>query len=191
MSKSEKKTRRKARVLAEQEIQTMIATPKKLRDKILILLLANTGLRRVTISTLKVEYFNFTTGLLEIPNQEKTQTSVRLPLKKEVSDYIQTYIYEKLKNKKLTYLFPGRTNGHLGVKRIEALVIEIAKEARLTNILPHDFRKTFMIRAAKNRVPSNVASSSLGVSEETMKRHYEEYTPEELHNFFDGMQFEP
>jgi len=184
-----RKKRRKARVLSLEEKTKIFQACRTLQERLVIRLLQNVGSRRITCASLKIEYFNFASKMLNIETQEKTFKPIHISLNNETMQDLQMYITEKLKGAKMGYLFPsyGRS-GHLTDKQIYNIVCKVAKRAGLIDVLPHDFRKTFMKTAGINNLPSNMVANAMGVDPKTMIKYYEEYTPEELQEQFKKIQ---
>lgn len=183
------KIRRKARLLSEQEKDLIFATCDNLLDRLFIRLLKNVGSRRITVASMRIEEFNFTSKIYHKEHQEKTFKSITMPLDEALLSDLKIYINSVLKGQKQGWLFPsyGKT-GHIRDKTIYNHVKKLTEKGKLQDILPHDFRKTFMKTAGLKGLPSNMVSQAMGVDPKTMIKHYEEYSPEELHEQFKKIQ---
>lgn len=182
MPKKERRKRRKARQLDDWEIEKLLEAPENLREDIILSLFINTGLRISDVSQILIENIDLEGGIIYIPEQEKTEQPAFAPIPPLLARDIKYHI-GSLRRKK-GYLFPSpyRKGDHLTGEQIRNIIVEIAKRAECKDVLPHDFRKTFINRSAAMGVPSSLTSFASGTAISTMQKHYLAPTIDQLRN---------
>ncbi|HLC88770.1 MAG TPA: tyrosine-type recombinase/integrase [Candidatus Nanoarchaeia archaeon] len=125
--------------LTEQQIKILIKHAEKLRDKVVIKLLAYCGLRRFELAKIKIEDINFETrkiGILGKKNIDRLATIFSDQLLEDLKIYMQ-YV---LGSPKQGYLFPAisslNENGHITPTQINRIVAKAGKRAQLNNPIP-------------------------------------------------------
>lgn len=185
---TDRKKRRKSKSLGDKTINKLLSSPSTNRDRCIISLLINTGLRRVDISKIKIEELNFEDDTLTVPNQQKTGDLAYLTLPSKLMSDLRIYIKENLKAKN-TWLFPSPRKGkHLSRRQINNIVDNICEEAEITDVTPHDFRATFLTNAGKRGIPPKMIMEALGVSYVTVMNYYQHFTLEDKKEAFSKIQ---
>lgn len=73
-------------------------------------------------------------------------------------------------------------------KQIENILNNIIERAGLTDILPHDFRTTFITNAGAKGVDPELLHQALGVTPATQEGYYKKYTPSQIAKALDYRQ---
>lgn len=125
--------------LTEDQIKLLIRHAEKLRDKVIIKLLAYCGLRRFEVAKIRVEDIDFHTNKIRIlgkKNIDRLATIFSDQLQEDVKLYLQ-YV---LKDKKQGYLFPAVSSlnkeGHITPIEINRIVAKAGQLAQLHNPIP-------------------------------------------------------
>ena len=125
--------------LTEDQIKLLIRHAEKLRDKVIIKLLAYCGLRRFEVAKIKVEDIDFHTNKIRIlgkKNIDRLATIFSDQLQEDVKLYLQ-YV---LKNQQQGYLFPAVSSlnkeGHITPIEINRIVAKAGQRAQLHNPIP-------------------------------------------------------
>ena len=136
--------------LTPNQVKILIKHTEKLRDKIIIKLLAYCGLRRFELAKIKIEEIDFNTNKIRILGKKKIDRLATLFSDQLVED-LKLYITYVLNNKKQGYLFPAvsslNENEHITPTQINRVVAKAGKRAQfenphpdLKNINPHILR---------------------------------------------------
>ncbi len=125
--------------LTEDQIKLLIKSTEKLRDKVIIKLLAYCGLRRFELAKIKIEDLNLETNKIQIlgkKNIERLATLFSYQLQEDLKLYVQ-YVLE---NRKQGYLFPAVSSlnkqGHISNTEINRIVAQAGQRAHLKNPIP-------------------------------------------------------
>ena len=124
--------------LTPEQIKLLIKHTEKLRDKVIIKMLAYCGMRRFELAKIKIEDINFETNKIRILGKKKIDRIATMFSEQLVED-IKLYIQYVLGNPKQGYLFPAvstlNDNGHITPTQINRIVAKAGKRAQLNN--PH------------------------------------------------------
>jgi len=124
--------------LTPDQVKILIKHTEKLRDKVIIKLLAYCGLRRFELAKIKIEDIDFNTNKIRILGKKKIDRLATLFSDQLVED-LKLYITYVLNNKKQGYLFPAvsslNENEHITPTQINRVVAKAGKRAQLEN--PH------------------------------------------------------
>jgi len=125
--------------LNEEQIRLLIRHTDKLRDKLIIKLLAYCGLRRFELAKIKIEDVNLETNKIRIlgkKNIERLATIFSDQLKEDLKIYMQ-YV---LSNKNQGSLFPAVSSlnkgEHISSTEINRIVAKAGHRAHLKNPIP-------------------------------------------------------
>lgn len=125
--------------LSEEQIKTLIKHTDKLRDKVIIKLLAYCGLRRFELAKIQVEEINFETKKIRILGKKSIDRLATLFSDQLIED-LKLYIQYVLGNPKQGYLFPAVSSlnmeGHISTTEINRIVAKAGNQAQLHNPIP-------------------------------------------------------
>lgn len=176
----EKKKRRKSKAIGEASLQKLINSTITFRERIIISLLINTGLRKIDIIKLKISDFNFVDGTITIARQQKTKELFYLPLPNDLLNDLKIYIHDFLDEKE-TWLFPSswESKEHISERGFNYIIERVVERAEIGDVTPHDFRATFLTQAGKVGIPPKMICDALGMKYSTIMKYYQKYTLED------------
>ncbi len=125
--------------LSEEQIKILIRHTDKLRDKVIIKLLAYCGLRRFELAKIRIEEINFETKKIRILGKKSIDRLATLFSDQLIED-LKLYIQYVLSNPRQGYLFPAvsslNTEGHISTTEINRIVAKAGNQAQLHNPIP-------------------------------------------------------
>lgn len=125
--------------LTEEQIKLLIKHTDKLRDKVVIKLLAYCGLRRFELAKIKIEDIDFKTNKIKILGKKNISRLSSLFSDQLVED-LKLYHQYVLNNIAKGHLFPAvsnlNTNGHITPTQINRIVAKAGNRAQLHNPIP-------------------------------------------------------
>ncbi|HLD80053.1 MAG TPA: tyrosine-type recombinase/integrase [Candidatus Nanoarchaeia archaeon] len=136
--------------LTEEQIKLLVRHADKLRDKVIIKMLAYCGLRRFELAKIKIEDINFETRKIQIRGKKDIDRLATI-FSDQLLDDLKIYIQYVLDNAKKGHLFPAvsslNTQEHITPTQINRIVAQAGHKAHvnnpipeLKNINPHIFR---------------------------------------------------
>lgn len=139
--KSEKKkghTRSQFKLTIDQ-IKLLIKHAEKLRDKIIIKILAYCGLRRFELAKIRIEDLNLETNKIRIFGKKNIERLATI-FSDQLTEDLKIYIRHVLNNPKQGYLFPAVSSlnkqGHISITEINRIVAKAGHRAHLENPNP-------------------------------------------------------
>jgi len=125
--------------LTEDQIKQLIKHTEKLRDKVIIKLLAYCGLRRFELAKIKIEDVDLETAKISILGKKNISRLATLFSDQLIED-LKLYIRYVLDNAKQGYLFPAvsslNQSGHISPTEINRIVAKAGIRAHLSNPVP-------------------------------------------------------
>lgn len=125
--------------LTEDQIKMLIKHTEKLRDKVIIKLLAYCGLRRFELAKIKVEDLNLETAKIRILGKKNIERLATI-FSDQCMEDLKLYIKYVLNDPKQGFLFPAvsslNNKGHISVTEINRIVAKAGKRAHLNNPIP-------------------------------------------------------
>ena len=125
--------------LSETEIRILIKHTDKLRDKIIIKLLAYCGLRRFEVCKIKIEDINLDTQKIRILGKKHIERLATI-FSDQLLEDLKIYITYVLQNKRSGPLFPAVSSlnekEHISPTEINRIVAKAGKRAQLQNPIP-------------------------------------------------------
>lgn len=125
--------------LTEEQIKLLVRHTNKLRDKLIIKLLAYCGLRRFELAKIKIEDLDLVTNKIVIQGK-KNITRLATIFSDQLQEDLKIYLQYVLNNPKKGYLFPAVStlnhNGHITPTQINRIVAKAGKGAQLHNPIP-------------------------------------------------------
>lgn len=125
--------------LTEDEIKLLIKSTEKLRDKVIIKLLAYCGLRRFELAKIKIEDIDLKTNKIIILGKKNIERLATIFSDQLIED-LKIYLRYVLNNPKQGYLFPAVSSlnkkGHISPTEINRIVAKAGHRAQLHNPIP-------------------------------------------------------
>ena len=125
--------------LTIEQIKLLIKHTDKLRDKIIIKLLAYCGLRRFELAKIKIEEIDFETNKIQILGKKNISRLATIFSDQLIED-LKLYIQYVLGNSKQGYLFPAVSSlnkkGHISTTEINRIVAKSGNRAQINNPNP-------------------------------------------------------
>ncbi|MEK6904704.1 MAG: site-specific integrase [Nanoarchaeota archaeon] len=155
--------------LSMDEINKIIAASKNLRDRVVLKILARTGMRRFELCQLLVKHIDFNAKSIYIPlGKNKKPRSV--PIDDDTLQDIKFYIGSR-QHGKLIQSNNKKSDG-IDETRVNAIVKNTAKKAGVKHpdparehLNPHIFRHSFIRHMIKQGVPPNYVQQIAGHSD--------------------------
>jgi integrase/recombinase XerD len=163
-----KKNKKKYNIyyLDVKEINKIIDSSKKLRDRVILKILARTGIRRFELCQLKVSDVDFDRKLLYIPagkGHKPRSVPIDNDTLQDLQFYIQSRRYGKLiqsNNKQSDGIDESRINIIVKKSGIKSMVSHPDPTKKYLN--PHIFRHSFIRHLLKKNVPPNMVQQLAG-----------------------------
>ena len=125
--------------LTEEQIKLLIKHTEKLRDKIIIKLLAYCGLRRFELAKIRIEDLNLETNKIRIFGKKNIERLATI-FSDQLAEDLKVYTRHVLNNTKQGYLFPAVSSlnkkGHISPTEINRIVAKAGHRANLKNPIP-------------------------------------------------------
>ena len=125
--------------LTEEQIKLLVRHAEKLRDKVIIKMLAYCGLRRFELAKIKIEDINFETRKIQIRGKKDIDRLATI-FSDQLFEDMKVYIQYVLENAKKGYLFPAvsslNTQEHITPTQINRIVAQAGQKAHLHNPIP-------------------------------------------------------
>lgn len=125
--------------LTPEQIRKLIKHTEKLRDKIIIKLLAYCGLRRFELAKIKIEDINFETRKIKILGKKNIDRLATMFSDQLIED-LKLYLQYVLNGAKKGYLFPAvsslNVKGHITPTQVNRIVAKAGRRAQINNPIP-------------------------------------------------------
>ncbi|PIN74278.1 hypothetical protein COV20_01525 [Candidatus Woesearchaeota archaeon CG10_big_fil_rev_8_21_14_0_10_45_16] len=125
--------------LSEDQIKQLIKHADKLRDKVVIKLLAYCGLRRFELAKIKIEDINFETRKIQILGKKSIDRLATI-FSDQLLEDLKIYMQYVLGGLKKGYLFPAVSSlneqGHITATQINRIVAKAGHRAQINNPVP-------------------------------------------------------
>ena len=125
--------------LTEEQIKLLIRHADKLRDKVIIKILAYCGLRRFELAKIKIEDINFETRKIQIRGKKDIDRLATI-FSDQLFEDLKIYVQYVLENTKKGYLFPAVSSlnmqEHITPTQINRIVAQAGHKAHLSNPIP-------------------------------------------------------
>ncbi len=125
--------------LTEDQIKLLIKSTEKLRDKVIIKLLAYCGMRRFELAKIKIEDINLETNKIQILGKQNISRLATI-FSDQLKEDLKIYLRYVLEDDKKGYLFPAvstlNKKGHISNTEINRIVSQAGHRARLKNPIP-------------------------------------------------------
>lgn len=125
--------------LTEEQIRFLIKHADKLRDKLIIKLLAYCGLRRFELSKIKIEDIDLENNKIRILGKRNINRLATI-FSDQLEEDLKIYLQYVLNNARTGYLFPAvstlNKNGYITPSQINRIVAKAGQRAQIHNPIP-------------------------------------------------------
>jgi len=125
--------------LTEEQIRLLIKHTDKLRDKVIIKLLAYCGMRRFELAKIKIEEMDLDTAKIRILGKKNIERLATI-FSDQLLEDLKIYHRYILENRPKGYLFPAvsslNSEGHISPIEINRIVAKAGQRAHLKNPIP-------------------------------------------------------
>lgn len=125
--------------LTEEQIRLLVRHADKLRDKVIIKMLAYCGLRRFELAKIRIEDINFETRKIQIRGKKDIDRLATI-FSDQLLEDMKVYMQYVLENPKKGYLFPAvsslNVQEHITPTQINRIVAQAGQKAHINNPIP-------------------------------------------------------
>jgi len=125
--------------LSENQIRELVKHTDKLRDKVIIKLLAYCGLRRFELAKIQIEDINWETNKIRIlgkKNIDRLATIFSDQLKEDLKIYVQYVLGDSKKGSLFPAVSSLNNKNHICATEINRIVAKTGRRAQLNNPIP-------------------------------------------------------
>jgi site-specific recombinase XerD len=144
--------------------------PTALRDRAIIVLLIDTGLRASELCSLRIRDLDLKNQRLMVMGKGRKQRL--LPIDARTAQLIWRYLATREKPRDADFLFVTRTNRPLNRHNLRHMLQRIGKRAGVQNVTVHRFRHTFAIQYLRNYPNTYALREMLGHETLDMVQRY-------------------
>ena len=155
------------------------------RDKLIIRLLIDTGMRIGEFTLMKVENILKEESYINIPEENtKTKTARTVRINKEIMNDLISYMKDG--GIKDGYIWRGNKRAsHITPRAMQQMIKKYGTMVNLAWLTPHKFRHTHIVRALERGVPVNAVQQQVGHAEITTTQIYSRLAPREIKNSYE------
>lgn len=125
--------------LTEEQIKLLVRHADKLRDKVIIKMLAYCGLRRFELAKIRIEDINFETRKIQIRGKKDIDRLATI-FSDQLLEDLKIYMQYVLENPQKGYLFPAvsslNVQEHITPTQINRIVAQAGHKAHVNNPIP-------------------------------------------------------
>jgi site-specific recombinase XerD len=151
--------------LREDELKTLLETPKRMRDRLIIKLLYETGMRVGELTSLTIGDVELEAGEITIQEAKRHEEGRKVPL---VDSWTKTMLRDYIGTRKIRKdpLFVSNKRGALSRRQVERLMEKYGEIAGLDKDKrhPHVLRHTHAVHALKSGIDLRTLQQNLGHS---------------------------
>jgi integrase/recombinase XerD len=151
------------------------------RDKSILKVLLDTGVRAEELCNIKMDDVNFTDNSIII-QQGKGRKPRYVFFGKSTKRQLKVYL--KLRGIEKGYLFLNRSRERLDYYGLRQVVRRLGEKANLTGIGLHDFRRAFCLECLKKGIPEITIARLMGHSNTQLIGRYAKQTTIDLQNSY-------
>ncbi len=191
--KSPKPEKKVPSILTKEETNLLLSQPKTdsfkgVRDKAMLELLYGTGIRVSELVALDLDNLDLNLAYLHIWESEDNKRVIPIGsfALKYLSNYINNYREEVLKDENQKALFLNFSGGRLTRQGFWKIIRQYAKESKIgKNITPHTLRHSFAVHLLQNGADIKTVQELLGHSDiSTTQMYYFAIDNEELKDIY-------
>jgi len=189
--KPPKRPQRVPTYLTDEDVRALIREAESLRDKVIIEMLAYTGVRVSELCHLRISDIDLTRKSIRIRSGKGDKDRIVL-FKDNILTDLNLYIHEiKSQNPKAEFLFPTKKSKYISTISVERIIRKLAKSAGMDKkVTPHVLRHTFATSLLRNGADIRIIQVLLGhssisttqiythVDSNDLRKSYEKYAPD-------------
>jgi len=189
--KPPKRPQRVPTYLTDEDVRALIRNAESLRDKVIIEMLAYTGVRVSELCHLRISDIDLTRKSIRIRSGKGDKDRIVL-FKDNILTDLNLYIHEiKSQNPKAEFLFPTKKSKYISPISVERIIRKLAKSAGMDKkVTPHVLRHTFATSLLRNGADIRIIQVLLGhssisttqiythVDNNDLRKSYEKYAPD-------------
>ncbi len=118
------------------------------RDRAIILLLVDTGMRATELCNLLINDLNWVTGHVRVVGKGKKERLV--PISKETIGVVEEYLSVRKNTAQSAPLFALRSEKPLDRYKLRKILADLGERSKVSHVFPHRFRHTFAIQFLRN-----------------------------------------
>ncbi len=188
--KPPKRPQRVPTYLTDEDVRALIKNAETLRDKVIIEMLAYTGVRVSELCHLKLSDIDLNRKSIRIRSGKGDKDRIVL-FKDNILTDLNLYIHEiKSQNPKADFLFPTKRSKYISPISVERIIRKLAKSSGIDKkVTPHVLRHTFATSLLRNGADIRIIQVLLGhssisttqvythVDSNDLRKSYERYAP--------------
>ncbi len=176
--------------LSEADVKLMIENADNLRDRLIIEMLAYTGIRVSELCNIRYNDVDLARTTIKIRSGKGDKDRIVL-FRGEILNDLNLYIHDlKFKYHKVNFLFPTKKSSHISPISVERIIRRVAKKAGIDKkVTPHVLRHTFATTLLRNGADIRIIQILLGhsnisttqiythVDNNDLRKNYERFAP--------------
>lgn len=176
--------------LSESDVKAMISNAENLRDRLIIKILAYTGIRVSELCNIKYTDIDLTRMTVKIRSGKGDKDRIVL-FREEILGDLNEYIHDlRSKYQKLNFLFPTKKSNHISPISVERIIRRVARKSGIEKkVTPHVLRHTFATTLLRNGADIRIIQVLLGhsnisttqiythVDSNDLRKNYEKFAP--------------
>lgn len=175
-----KEQRRNIKYLKREEWEKLRRSIDKSRDRIIIELLYQTGLRVGELAKAQVEDIDFEAGFLTIPWQNtKTKTGRTVFIDEDTINKLKGHLRDTKRKKGSLF--------EISKRRIQEIIQEYSKKSGV-KASAHTLRHSHIVHALLDKVPLSAIQKQVGHKRLTTTQIYSDLAPEQVKEAYEGRE---
>ena len=150
--------------------KTSHTLPEKARNRVILLLLLDTGLRATELAELKLHQIDRRNQRVQVMGKGAKERSV--PFSARTAQALWHYMTSRKEFTQGDYLFISKTKRHLNRHSLRKMLESLGERAGVSHVHPHRFRHTFAIQYLRNGGDPYTLQMMLGHSTLEMVKTY-------------------
>jgi len=169
------------------QIEKVLAATETMRDKVLLELTLETGMRRSDVSRQRWDWYELDEGFVVFPEKKKGDSPHKAYLTDGLCHTLKMYKGHEDTNN--IYLFDGRCNkkygqGHISGRTAWNILNRACQRAGVPSTPFHALRATAIKLMQKRGLPIEVAAKQVNDKVETIRNHYTTPSDAEMNEYF-------
>jgi len=173
--------------LTEKQVDKLLGSCSSMRDRVLLELTLDTGMRRSDVCRLRWDWFNLDEGFVVFPEKKKGDSPHKAYLRSETCQLLNMFKGHEDTNS--IYVFNGRCNkkygkGHISGRTCYNVLQRCCEDAGVNGVPFHALRATSIKLMQKRGVPIEACAKQVNDRVETIQKHYNTPSDQEMKELF-------